>query len=138
MIDLPLIEHALVTHLTWKVRLQEAIEAGHCPWPVADVRSDRACDLGRWLLDVPAADRASRHWRRIRRLHAAFHAAAAEVLALALAGHRREAEAALGPGSRYARASAALVRALLAWKDVLNPEPEKPRVFKKRRKPPEE
>jgi hypothetical protein len=57
-------------------------------------------------------------YAEVKALHAAFHVAAADVLALALAGRTAEATAAMAPGSTYATASMRLVNALSAWARV--------------------
>ena len=51
--------------------------------------------------------------------HADFHHAAAEVLELALAGRRAEAEAAIAADSRFNEVSKKLTLAMMAWKEDL-------------------
>ncbi len=116
MIDVGMIDHALVTHITWKAHLRDAIEAGRSPWTVDDVKSEVMCEFGRWLRDASVTDRRSAHWKKVRRRHAEFHQAAADVLALARDGRQKDAEEALAPGGLYGHASARLVKALMAWK----------------------
>jgi hypothetical protein len=50
-------------------------------------------------------------------LHRDFHAIAARVLSLALAGKKAEAERSMAVGGEYAAASSALTRAMMEWKE---------------------
>ncbi len=84
---------------------------------MAEIAPDDLCVFGEWLYGDQIADyeKASPAYHEVVRLHARFHAEAAHVLELALAGRRWEAAAAMGDGSAYARASVDLVNALAAW-----------------------
>ena len=107
---------AVTAHAAWKVRLSQAIAAGSSDFAVATVRQDNQCPFGKWLYgEVDPTSRSSPHYETVRKLHASFHVGAAGVLALALAGKRAEAEAAMAPGSEFARASTQLTLALTAW-----------------------
>lgn len=110
------ISKSIGAHGLWKGRLQEAITSGKSDWTVAMVRSDSACDFGRWFDSLPEQVRMSRRGIRIRELHAGFHHAAAEVLALALVGKREQARDAMGSASEFGNLSAQLTLALMEWK----------------------
>jgi hypothetical protein len=116
MIDPANLDHAIAVHAKWKFRLKDAIATGRSEWTVDAVSPDDRCEFGRWLHALPLPDRMSSHWREAKTLHAQFHAAAAEVLKSALAGHKSEAEAAMAPGGPFADVSARLVRLLTDWK----------------------
>jgi methyl-accepting chemotaxis protein len=109
------LDHAIAAHAEWKHRLQEALDAGKIPWYVGDVRTDTACELGKWLLALPLAQRLSGQFEKVRAQHAEFHAVAADVLEMALAGRKDEAAAAVAFGSRFTAVSSNLVMALSAW-----------------------
>ncbi len=51
------------------------------------------------------------------KLHTEFHTAAADVLELALAGRKQEAEAAIALGSRFMLVSSDMTMTLSAWKE---------------------
>ena len=95
----------------------EAIDTGKSQWHVGDVRTDDACEFGKWLSALPLSQRLSEHCKSVRALHAEFHGLAADVLELALAGRKDEAAAAIALGSRFAAVSSKLTMAVLAWKD---------------------
>jgi hypothetical protein len=109
------IDNAIAAHAKWKWRLQEAIATGKSQWHVADVRTDRACEFGKWLRTLPPTQLLSVYCKQVRTLHAEFHLIAAEVLGLALAGRKAEATAAMGSGSRFLTVSSNLIMALSAW-----------------------
>ncbi|MHC4970222.1 MAG: CZB domain-containing protein [Planctomycetota bacterium] len=117
MIDTENIVRAIAAHAKWKYYLGQAIKTGKSEWTVPTVRVDDQCEFGIWLCSVEPADRVREHWKTVQARHADFHRAAAEVLELALAGRRDEAEAAIAPDSRFAEVSKKLTLAMMAWKD---------------------
>jgi hypothetical protein len=112
------LDQALAAHAKWKYRLMDAIDTGKSEFRVADVRTDNACQFGKWLLALPLSERLSENYRKVRALHAEFHGMAADVLELALAGRKDEATAAMAFGSRFAILSSNLTMAIVAWKDA--------------------
>ncbi len=84
---------------------------------MADIAPDNLCVFGRWLYGgrITPEEKAMPGYEEVCRLHARFHAEAAQVLELALTGNRWEAAAAMGHGSPYANASVELLNALAAW-----------------------
>lgn len=84
---------------------------------MADIAPDNLCVFGEWLYgdEITADEKSSAGYEEVCRLHARFHAEAAHVLELALAGKRWEAAAAMGDGSPYAKASVDLLNALAGW-----------------------
>ena len=63
--------------------------------------------------------RATSRYAEVRRLHAAFHAAASDALGLALAGMQAAALAAVAPGGRFANLSTDLIQALREWQSEM-------------------
>ena len=116
------IVHAIAAHAKWKFYLRRAIETGTSEWTVAEVRPDNRCEFGKWLQGLPPQDRDAQNWEEVSRLHAEFHKEAAEVLKLALAGRREEAEAAIAQGSRFAKVSTKLTITMTAWQKALQSE----------------
>jgi hypothetical protein len=111
------LDRAIAAHAKWKYRLMEAIDTGKSQWQVADVRTDGACDFGKWLLSLSLSQRLSEHSKKVRALHTEFHGLAADVLELALAGRKEEATAAIALGSRFAAVSSNLTMAVMAWQE---------------------
>lgn len=112
------LDKAIAAHAKWKYHLMDAIDSGKSPWRVDDVRTDHACEFGKWLIALPLSERLSDHANKVRSLHAEFHALAAHVLELALAGRKEEARAAMAFGSRFAVVSANLTVSILAWNEA--------------------
>jgi hypothetical protein len=111
------LDRAIAAHARWKYRLMDAIDTGKSQWHVRDVRTDAACDFGKWLATLPLSQRLSEHCKTVRVLHSEFHGLAADVLELAIAGRKEEAAAAIALGSRLASVSSSLTMAVLAWKE---------------------
>lgn len=116
------IAQAVLAYGQWRLDLYRAVESGAVPLPAGLTESDDRCAFGRWLRHgLTAADRRGPDYRRVRRLHAAFHALAAGIVELASAGRREEALAAMAPDSGYGRASSRFTLALMAWLAALRP-----------------
>jgi len=118
------LDRAIAAHAKWKYRLMEAIDTGKSQWRVDDVRTDSACEFGKWLGALPLSERLSEHSKKVRALHAEFHVLAADVLELALAGRKAEATAAMALRSRFATASSNLTMAVMAWKEAASSDYE--------------
>ena len=126
MQDTAKIVHAIAAHAKWKFYLRQAIETGKSKWTVAEVQPDDRCELGAWLLALPPDDRNSQHFEEVCRLHTEFHKEAAEVLQLALAGRREDAEAAIAQGSRFAKVSTRLTITMTDWRKAVESEDASP------------
>jgi len=116
------LEAAIHAHAAWKVRLRSAIETGRCDTDVATVRKRDVCPLGSWL-HHGAGDviKSSRRYEPIVELHTDFHRCASDVLALAIDGRADDARSAMRLGRDYSATSTALVEALTAWIEELEP-----------------
>jgi hypothetical protein len=113
------IDAGLTAHDLWKNRLHDAIEHGTSEFTAEVVGTDNACAFGAWLYSLPEAERESEPCKNILALHARFHRTAAEILALALKGNRKEALAKLAYGGVYSFISGKLVLELHRWKEAL-------------------
>jgi hypothetical protein len=119
MITRESIESGLAAHALWKKRLLEAIEKGRSDFQVATVRKDNACDFGKWLHGLPAEDRSGEDFRKVLELHAEFHRAAGDILALAVEGKKEEARKQLEYGGAYGHVSGKLILAMNGWKEKI-------------------
>lgn len=117
MVDTENIVRGIAAHAKWKYRLKQAITTGTSEWTVPTVRVDDRCEFGQWLRSIPSAEQHCDHWRTVKARHGEFHRAAADVLDMALAGRRDDAEAAIAPHSRFAEVSKKLTLAMMAWKN---------------------
>lgn len=107
-------------HGMWKQRLVDAINTGQSEWTPDVVCQDNQCEFGKWLYSCDSQEKSSPHYEKIRELHAKFHLSAAEVLKLALAGKKQEAEGAIDQGSDYKSISNALTMEMMKWKSDLD------------------
>jgi hypothetical protein len=93
---------AMVACALWKVRLREAIRGGHArDLRHMDPGNEDCCELTGLLHDEAS-----------RILHRQFHAAAAEILEIALAGNPDAALEEMSAGTHFAMSLSALGRAL--------------------------
>ena len=106
-------------HGLWKQRLLDAIRTGKSEWTPEVVCQDNQCEFGKWLYACSAEEKSSPHYNKIKSLHANFHKSASNVLKLALAGKKSEAEGAVGDGSEYKTVSADLTKEMMSWKSGL-------------------
>jgi hypothetical protein len=113
------ITKAIAAHASWKRRLRDAIDTGSSDVNVHTAGRDDVCEFGQWLHSGSAAASGASQHRTCLELHARFHKAAADVLQLALEGHKGEAEQRLKAiDSEFNAASAALTREMMAWQRV--------------------
>lgn len=116
------IAQAVLAYGQWRLDLYRAVMHGNAPLPPAVARRDDQCAFGVWLDEgVAAADRVTPECERVRMLHAAFHASAADVMELAVAGRTGDAAAAMDPESAYGRASSKFTLGLMAWLAAVRP-----------------
>jgi type II secretory pathway component PulM len=114
------IQKSITAHGVFKVRLGQMVEAGTSEMTAAVAASDNQCPFGQWLYNgLDPAVKASVHYQTVKDLHATFHHAAGEVVALSAARKRTEALAAMEMGTTFKQTSAKLVIALTGWSDSL-------------------
>jgi len=116
------ITSAVGTHGLWKNRLRAAIASGTSDMAVDVARNDHQCNFGKWLhgTSLSAEAKKSNHFRTCAEMHRRFHIVASEILALAIAGKKNEASAALAPGHEFGNLSTALTNAMMSWKTSLS------------------
>ena len=114
------IPKAITAHGVFKVRLGQMVEAGTSEMTPAVAAADDQCPLGQWLYSgIDPAAKGNPHYQTVKDLHATFHRAAGDIVALSAAHKRSDALAAMEMGSTFKQASAKLVIALSAWSDSL-------------------
>jgi len=111
------ISKAISAHTEWKNRLKSAIEMGKSDFKPEIVKMDNQCEFGKWLAQVPPAEQTSETYKKIKTLHTAFHQEAANVLTLALAGKKDEANKAMGASSKFSSTSSGLILTLFSWRE---------------------
>jgi hypothetical protein len=110
------LDAAIAAHSLWKSTLRASIASGAIAKSTDTIACDDRCRLGQWLLGLSLADRAAPQFAEVDALHSAFHAAASQVARSVVAGNRRDAEELMKLGGPFSSASAALTRALMAWR----------------------
>jgi len=80
----------------WPGKLKAYLKKPDGSLKVADLRVDDKCALGHWIHEEEAKLAAMDEYAALKDLHARFHAAAADIVALADGGQTEPAEAALG------------------------------------------
>jgi hypothetical protein len=107
------LDNAVSKHAEWKTKLRAAISRQE-QMDVATLAKDNCCELGIWLHGD-----AKRQFSRLLshgdclQKHAAFHAEVAKVATVVNAGRAAQADALLGAGTGFAKASSALSVAFL-------------------------
>jgi hypothetical protein len=119
MIDSKMIDKALLAHKEWKIRLESAIQTGQSDFNPVVVKTDNACEFGKWLYGLSSVDKSAMDFKTIKDLHAEFHKIAGDILQLAVSGQREEALKKLSFGGFYGVASSNLSTALYEWKKRL-------------------
>ncbi len=106
-------EQAVIAHQDWKRAFERSLHDGGGDLRVDIIRLEDRCLLGRWLHGEGSKAVANPTAAgMLREIHAEFHAAAADALALAQAGRVRDAIHALAEDAPYGQWSATLLRAL--------------------------
>jgi hypothetical protein len=117
MIDGSQIDHGIASHARWKYRLFDAVKTGESEWTVEQISSHTNCEFGRWLASLSPDERQSEKCRTVVTLHQEFHAAASEVLDLALRKQMEAAQSAIALNSPFSLLSANLTAAMTAWRE---------------------
>lgn len=109
-------DQAASAHISWKEKLLQFLADPDGSLSVSDVGVDDQCELGQWIYGEGTRFSAYPQYQALRRNHASFHEAVAEVIRGAQLGLSVRAETALGKDSPFHRASAAVVSAILDLK----------------------
>ena len=114
------ISKAISAHGMWKQKLRTAIDTGECESTPEKVKMDNNCSFGKWLHErIDPSAKSSPHYDEVVKLHAKFHLVAGEILELALAADKDQANKLLSIGADFAKYSAALTRKMQEWQASL-------------------
>jgi methyl-accepting chemotaxis protein len=105
------VEDMLQCHAEWKIRFRATIRNREL-FNLGEIRRDDACQMGAWLYGGGLPDNAAT--RELRRKHAEFHLAAADVAEVSNSKNFALAEQMLGPGTEFMKATSAVRRAACA------------------------
>jgi methyl-accepting chemotaxis protein len=93
-------------------KAQGLLEASGSLTKAMEVQSDSKCPLGQWIYGKGKTWNASPNYEVLRKEHARFHRAAAEIIRKADSGQSTGEEVAIGLQSEFTVASAAVVNAI--------------------------
>lgn len=108
-----LLESAIRDLGAWKMHLETAVDTGFCAMTAAQARETQTCALGHWLAQAAAPGYEAQGLQTLRRLHAAFHALAGDILRYVELGELEEANVLYE--TDLLELSAALVLDLRRW-----------------------
>lgn len=110
------LDNAIRKHSDWKIKFRSAISKQES-MDAAMIAKDNCCDLGKWLHGEAKREFADvENFAECVAMHAAFHVEAGKVAATINAKKYATAATMIDPKSPYARASAAVVRAIVKLK----------------------
>lgn len=107
---------AIRAHAEWKLKLSTYLAKPDGSLKAAEIARDSLCPLGAWLQGEAVKLTTLPELATLRDAHRRFHLAAADVVRRADQGGKVTAEITLGAQSDFARASSAIVQALMAMK----------------------
>lgn len=126
---------AIGGHIWWKNEFEKDVSNGwHFFNPELADRSYES-DLGLWLAELSPAEQDWEHFEQVQSRYTDFHAAAADVVQMAMSGNIELAEASIRTGP-YATASMALTLALKKWMNAVAEAEPKHRLNTGQTKPP--
>ena len=106
-------DDAIKAHASWKQKLANYLVKPDGSIDVATLATDNRCTLGQWIHQEAAKYVSDGLFAELRREHADFHRAAADLVRRADAGERVSQEAALGAKSFYGKCSSRVVQLIM-------------------------
>ncbi|MDQ7048575.1 MAG: CZB domain-containing protein [Enterobacterales bacterium] len=112
---------AISAHESWKNKLRDAIATGRSESTPEKVSMDDNCSFGKWLHQrIDPEVKSSPFYQKVLGMHAQFHAAAGQILGLAIEGRKNEATQLMGISSDFTKCSTALTRMLKEWQQEIS------------------
>ena len=109
-------DEAVAAHSAWKRRLSAYIAKRDDSLNADEVSQDRKCSLGRWIYGEGVRYCGMPAFAALKKEHALFHCAAANVIRKADSGQSVPEELAVGSGSEFMSASSKVVLAIMEMK----------------------
>ena len=109
-------DKAVAAHSKWKMKLASNLRTNDRSMKPDEVQRDNLCDLGKWIQSESTKYAALAEFTTLKQAHGRFHMAAADVVRRANSGAAVSEEVALGAASEYAKASSAVVQAIMLMK----------------------
>lgn len=109
-------DEAVVAHSAWKRKLGAYLQKPDKSIDAVKLAKDDQCELGKWIQADRGKYASNPAFVELKKEHANFHRAAADVVRRADAGEKVSGELALGGSSAYAGCSTKVVTAILQLK----------------------
>lgn len=109
-------DQAIAAHSAWKGKLREYLAKKDGSLSSGEVSADNKCVLGQWIHGEGTRYSKLPEYSTLKKEHARFHKAAADVVLKAESGQLVTEEVALGSRSDFATTSSAVVMAIAAMK----------------------
>ena len=112
-------DRAIVAHLQWRIRLNEAFGTGSSPVSVESASDETLCDFGKWITGpmIPDQVRSTDLFQSVCRIHCYFHKSAAVILDQALKQGDADTIVLKASLREYDRSSNDLLETLLKWRE---------------------
>lgn len=107
------LDKAIAVHSAWKQRLAAYIRNPDKSIDGANLANDNQCELGQWIQEESARCVSDAALLALKKEHANFHRAAADVVRRADSGQNTTEEISLGAKSTYASCSTAVLHAIM-------------------------
>jgi methyl-accepting chemotaxis protein len=114
------LDQLIAAHHAWKQKLAAYLSKRDGSLNPVDVSSDKQCQLGQWIYGKGMKHSKLPAYSTLKSEHARFHVAAAEVVRRAHSGQPVNEQIALGAQSEFAKASSALVFAILDLREYIS------------------
>lgn len=112
-------DQAIDVHQQWRGRLRKCIDGEEKLDPSAVCRDDR-CTLGQWINGEGLKFKDNNHFSQLKNDHLQFHRTAAEVVKLANAGKKDEANKMLTTAGAFMQVSARVISDILKLRKEVN------------------
>ncbi len=106
-------DEAIKAHSAWKMKLSNYLKNPDGSLKASEIEQDNKCQLGQWIYGDGAKFSALPEYSTLKAEHARFHKAAANVVRKADSGQDTSEDTALAGSSEFAKASAAVVTAIM-------------------------
>ena len=109
---------AITAHSAWKRRLTAYLQKPDKSIDPVQLAKDDQCELGQWIHAELSKHASDPRYSELKKEHANFHRAAADVVRRANAGQAVSAETVLGAKSEYGNCSSRVVQAIMQMMQV--------------------
>jgi hypothetical protein len=109
-------DEAIAAHSIWKQKLAIYLAKPNKSIDSGKLAQDHHCELGKWIHGQQGPILSNPTFQELKKEHASFHQAAAEVVKKADSGQKVSEEISLGAKSPYASCSSKVISALVKMK----------------------